>query len=343
MSILEKAIPAAIDAAATVGGAFLGQHFTEQNRDADQRNFERNQNASWTQQEQMAQRMPVLTKLGMQAAGLNPNMPTSLGAVPSASPAPLQTSRNNPVNMPALGSMLLDNEVKQASADKLKAETREQEIKNQHLESADSGLNDAMKSSVSRLISEYKKDGIDTKSLEDFDRYLDTNKLDFGSLRSRVESLNLERLLSTNIRYDVSDALDILINQGKIKEDVANDITHMSHTQRKLLDKQLTQAIKNISLIAAQTNEVKSQTDLNTKNTLVSESRLSTMLKEREKLDEEIKYLKSNRSHVDAMTNNIKNSDFKTQYANGDYLGVARTLGLDAINNILKLMPMLLK
>lgn len=343
MSILEKAIPAAVDAAATIGGAFLGQHFTEQNRSADQRNFEHNQNLSWSQQEQMAQRMPVLTKLGMQAAGLNPNMPTSLGAVPSASPAPLQTSRNNPINMPALGSLLLDNEVKQASADKLKAETREQEIKNQHLESSDNSLNVALKSSVNRLIGEYKKDGLDTKSLEDFDKYLDTNKVDFGTLRSHVESLNLERMLSSNIRYDVSDALDILINQGKIKEDVASDIIHMSHTQRKLLDKQLAQAIKTISLIAAQTDEAKSQTDLNSKNTLVSESRLSTMMKEREKLDEEIKYLKSNRGHVDAMTNNIKNSDFKTMYANGDYLGVVRTMGLDAINSILKLMPMLLK
>lgn len=343
MSILEKAIPAAVDAAATIGGAFLGQHFTEKNREADQRNFEQNQNASWTQQEQMAQRMPVLTKLGMQAAGLNPNMPVSLGAAPSASPAPMQTSRNTSINMPALGSLLLDNEVKQASADKLKAETKEQEIKNQHLESSDNSLNVALKSSVNRLITEYKKDGIDTKSLEDFDKYLDTNKVDFGTLRSHVESLNLERMLSSNIRYDVSDALDILINQGKINEDVASDITHMSHTQRKLLDKQLTQAIKTISLIAAQTDETKSQTDLNSKNTLVSESRLSTMMKEREKLDEEIKYIKSNKNYVDAMTNNIKNSDFKTMYSNGDYLGVARTLGLDAINSLLKLMPMLLK
>lgn len=286
---------------------------------------------------------PSLMLEGLAHAGISPatmnggNFQTASTPTPSMPAAPAAPSLDLLGALQAQSSIKLQN----AEADKTSAEAQSTKIDNQNKLSQNAEIKDALNDSVSRVIDFYKKTGVDTTSLDNFKTYLESpdSPFDYGSLKARLDSLNYERLLSSNISGDISDVLDSLISQGKIDADVVNDITNMSHAQRRLLDKQVALAVKQLAFVDAQTSESKSKTKVN-------EKQLENMREERIKLMREQDYIEQETKRSKQSTSQMRNSDFKTMYANGDYLGVVRTLGLDgwsALLDALKLIPFLRK
>ena len=286
---------------------------------------------------------PSLTLEGLKHAGVSPatmnggNFQTASTPTPSMPSAPVAPSLDLLGALQAQSSIKLQN----AEAKKTEAEATSTNIDNQNKQSQNIEIKDALNDSIQRVLDYYKRTGVDTTSLQNFKDYLDSpdSPFDYGSMKARLDALNYERLLSSNISGDVSDVLDTLIANSKIDADVADDIVHMTHSQRKLLDKQVGLAVKQMAFIDAQTKESGSKTKVN-------EKQLENMREERIKLMREQDYIEQETKRSKQSTLQMKNSDFKTMYSNGDYLGVVRTLGLDGWSSLLdalKLIPFLRK
>lgn len=286
---------------------------------------------------------PSLTLEGLRHAGISPATMNNGNFTPASSPTPSMPSAPALPSLDLLSALQSQSNIKlqNAEADKTSAESQSIKIDNQNKQSQNAEIKDALNDSIQRVLDFYKRTGVDTTSLQNFKDYLDSpdSPFDYGSMRARLDALNYEKLLSSNISGDVSDVLDTLIANGKIDADVADDIAHMTHSQRKLLDKQVSLAVKQIAFIDAQTKESGSKTKVN-------EKQLENMREERVKLMREQDYIEQETKRSKQATLQMKNSDFKTMYANGDYLGVVRTLGLDgwsALLDALKLIPFLRK
>lgn len=286
---------------------------------------------------------PVLTLEGLRHAGVSPSTMNGGNFQTASTPTPSMPSALSAPSLDLLGALQAQSNIKlqNAEAKKTEAEATSTNIDNQNKQSQNKEIKDALNDSIQRVLDFYSRTGVDTTSLQNFKDYLDSpdSPFDYGSLKARLDALNYERLLSSNISGDVSDVLDTLIANGKIDADVADDITHMSHSERKLLDKQVGLAIKQIAFIDAQTKESGSKTKVN-------EKQLDNMREERIKLVREQDYIEQETKRSKQSTAQMRNSDFKTMYANGDYLGVVRTLGLDgwgALLDALKLIPFLRK
>lgn len=286
---------------------------------------------------------PALTLEGLRHAGVSPATMNGGNFQTASAPTPSMPSTLATPSLDLLGALQAQSSIKlqNAEAKKTEAEATSTNIDNQNKQSQNIEIKDALNDSVQRVLDFYKRTGVDTTSLQNFKDYLDSpdSPFDYGSMRARLDALNYEKLLSSNISGDVSDVLDTLIANGKIDADVADDIVHMTHIQRKLLDKQVGLAIKQIAFIDAQTKESGSKTKVN-------EKQLENMREERIKLMREQDYIEQETKRSKQSTAQMRNSDFKTMYANGDYLGVVRTLGLDgwsALLDALKLIPFLRK
>lgn len=286
---------------------------------------------------------PALTLEGLRHAGVSPATMNGGNFQTASSPTPAMPSAPAVPSLDLLSALQAQSNIKlqNAEAEKTKAEATSTNIDNQNKQSQNTEIKDALNDSVQRVLDFYKKTGVDTSSLQNFKDYLDSpdSPFDYGSMKARLDALNYEKLLSSNISGDVSDVLDTLISNGKIDADVADDIAHMTHSQRKLLDKQVSLAVKQIAFLDAQTKESGSKTKVN-------EKQLENMREERVKLMREQDYIEQETKRSKQSTLQMKNSDFKTMYASGDYLGVVRTLGLDgwsALLDALKLIPFLRK
>lgn len=286
---------------------------------------------------------PSLTLEGLRHAGISPATMNNGNFTPASSPAPSMPSAPALPTLDLLSALQTQSNIKlqNAEAKKTEAEAVSTNIENQNKQSQNVEIKDALNDSVQRVLDFYKRTGVDTTSLQGFKDYLDSpdSPFDYGRLKARLDALNYEKLLSSNISGDVSDVLDTLISSGKIDADVADDITHMSHSQRKLLDKQVSLAVKQMAFLDAQTRESGSKTKVN-------EKQLDNMREERIKLMREQDYIEQETKRSKSSTLQMKNSDFKTMYSNGDYLGVVRTLGLDGWSSLLdalKLIPFLRK
>ena len=286
---------------------------------------------------------PSLTLEGLRHAGISPATMNGGNFQTASTPTPSMPSAPAAPSLDLLGALQAQSNIKlqNAEADKTSAEAQSTKIDNQNKQSQNIEIKDALNDSVQRVLDFYKRTGVDTTSLQNFKDYLESpdSPFDYGSMKARLDALNYEKLLSSNISGDVSDVLDTLIANGKIDADVADDIAHMTHSQRKLLDKQVGLAVKQIAFIDAQTKESGSKMKVN-------EKQLENMREERIKLMREQDYIEQETKRSKQSTAQMRNSDFKTMYANGDYLGVVRTLGLDgwsALLDALKLIPFLRK
>ena len=295
----------ALGAGAGLANNFVSHLFA---RD-EQRQYEKNQRQNF-QYSQDAQRLSAKNMVeGLKLAGLSPALATGMSfTAPVQASAPMQNKSPIPMDVSALLSagkevemMDAQKEVLKAQAEKTKADADKTNIDVGRMTAEDKESKDAMLSAIDRLESSYGKD----LGLGEFRNFLESPDTPWnaGSLRAWTQSIDWEKALSHNIVGDVSDALDELIAQKKIKGDVADDIVDMSHSQRKLLDKQVSLLIKQLALVGAQTENTKSSTKVNEKQL--------------DKMREEVTKLQKEQGLIGAQTENTKTNTQQTK--NDDY------------------------
>ena len=295
------------------------------------RNFELSQQAQRNSAKNMVE--------GFREAGLSPALAAganfSAANVPAA---PLQNKASHPMDMAAMFQAtkqleLLDAEKNAANAQaaKSKADADKTNIESGRMTREDADVKDMMQQAISRVKQMYGHSGIDTSSLDEFANYLESPDTPFnmGSFSAALSSMAYERALSQNLSGDIDDALDSMIAQHKIKEDIASDITSMSHSQRKLLSKQVELAIKQLALMQSQIGSNNAKAALDTET-------VQKVKKEQDYITQETEKSKAN-------TDNIKNADFRSAYEKGDYLKTLRIFGLDGMHSLLNMLGLLLK
>lgn len=296
-----------------------------------QRNFELSQQAQKNAAKNMVD--------GFRMAGLSPALAAganfSAANVPAA---PLQNKASHPMDMASMFQAtkqleLLEAEknAANAQASKSQADADKTKIESGRMSREDLDIKDMMQQAISRVKQMYGHAGLDTSSLDDFANYLDSPDTAFnmGSFSAALSSMQYERALSQNLSGDIDDALESLISQHKIKEDVASDITSMSHSQRKLLSKQLEVAVKQLALMQSQIGSNNARAALDTETV--------------QKVKKEQDYILQETARSKVNTDNIKNADFRTAYESGNPLKTVRILGLDGLHNLLNMIGLLMK
>ena len=304
--------------------------------DREQKNYEKNQAQNFKYSQEAQKNAAANTVEGLQKAGLSPALAAGMPQVAPMSQAPMQNKQAPQMDMASMFVAGKQLELQDAEKANLEVQTEKQKILNNRMVSEDDQSKDSMLGVAQRLKDAYKKAGLDVKALDSMITYLESpdSPYDAGRFAADVKALDFEKTLSKNLAGDIDDALDVLISQKKISEDIASDITSMSHSQRKLLARQVELAIKEMALLSAQASETSSRDAVNV-------SKLASMSEERKKLQKEQDFIEQETKRSKANTDNIKNADFRTQYANGDYFGTARTLGLDGLHSLLNLLGIL--
>lgn len=303
----------------------------------EQKQYEKNQSRAVQFQQELQRNSYKNMAEGLRLAGLSPALLSGgMMTAPTAPTAPMQNKSPAPVDLfGSLGAMnensMLDSQKKlmDAQASKTQAEADKTNIDVGRMTAEDKESKDAMLNAIDRIEKQYGKD-LGLGQLRDFLSSPDT-PWNAGSLKAWSMSMDWEKALSHNIVGDVSDALDEMIAKHKIDENVADDITAMSHGQRKLLDKQISLAVKQLALVGAQTANLKSSTKVN-------EKELEKMREEITKLQKEQTYITQQEAESKSRTQQIKNQDYRSKYLTGDYKGTAAVLGLDGLHSLLNLL-----
>ena len=151
---------------------------------------------------------PSLMLEGLTHAGRSPatmnggNFQTASTPTPSMPVAPAAPS------LDLLGALQAQSNIKlqNAEADKTSAEAQSTKIDNQNKQSQNIEIKDALNDSVQRVLDFYKRTGVDTTSLQNFKDYLESpdSPFDYGSMKARLDALNYEKLLSSNVSVNFS-------------------------------------------------------------------------------------------------------------------------------------------
>lgn len=323
---------AGVMAAQTAANYGMQQMFAKQ----EQEMYEKNQAQNFKYSQEAQKNAAVNAVEGLKKAGLSPALAAGMPQTAPMSQSPMQNKQAPQADVASMFIAGKQLELQESQKKNLDAQTEKQKILNNRMVSEDDQSKDAMLGVAQRLKESYKKANLDVKGLDSMITYLESpdSPYDAGRFSADIRALDYERALSRNLAGDIDDALDSLIAQKKIDEDIAADIANMSHSQRKLLARQVEMALKEMALLSAQASETSSRDAVNV-------SKLASMSEERKKLQKEQDYIEQEMKRSRATTDNIKNADFRTQYANGDYFGTVRTLGLDGIHSLLTLLGLL--
>lgn len=321
---------------ANVGEKFLDYGLANMMMENEQANYRKNQQQNFELSQQAQKNAASNTVEGLKRAGLSPALAAGMPQAAPMASAPMQNKALNSHGLADMFGALSTLKLQKAQEENLNAQTEKQKILNNRMASEDDQSKDAMLNVLNRLKESYKESGLNPRGLDSMITYLESpdSPYDAGRFAADLKALDFEKALSKNLSGDIDDALETLISQKKISEDVAFDIANMSHSQRRLLAKQVELAIKEMALISAQTSETSSRDAVNV-------SKLASMSEERKKLQKEQDFIEQEAKRSKATTDNIKNGDFRTQYSNGDYFGTVRTLGLDGLHSLLTLLGIL--
>lgn len=305
MSILEGAINGLASAGAQ-------QIFTDINRQADFRNYQRSQAQNF-QNSQDAQRLaPLQTKLGMQAAGLNPVTMNASSAPASTPAAPLGSHASPVVNFANDTAALSQSRLANAEAEKT-------ELENNQTKHANSSSYETYKQNMESVATMYEQRGMDDyasnirSELENLDKLKESGKLDWnlGDLQGAVKAFGAVDKMQERLQQQLEKQFEVEKNLHLILGDQAVNVAQMPKLQRDLLTKQ-------ISLSAAQTALFASEKEVN-------DQQVQELIEMQQKLRAETSQLVSQKRLTQAQANAVSNADWKSLFKNGEFLqgGVA--------------------
>lgn len=292
--------------AAGMASAGAQQFFTSMNREADFQNYMQAQgrNAQIAQDNQRL--APLQTKLGMQAAGLNPatmNSSSSPAAVPSA---PLGSHAAPDVSFSQDNNLMSDSRLKNAEAEKLELQNEQTKAENEssfenyvkQLESLSSAYRqrkwnqqaDMLDAELGALY-ELKKDG----------------KLDWnvGNLRGAVNAFASTQALQERFTNTLDQLLKTETNYKMLINGASYSLSKMPKLQREMIEKQITTQMATTSLLISQ-------------KTLTDEQR-NELLMMQDKIGAEIVMLEEQGKLTKAQSEQIRNADWKTLLDDGEF------------------------
>lgn len=282
------------------------QAFTEHNREKDFENYMQAQEQNYVNAQDMQRNAPMLTKLGMAAAGLNPAGMSnpSPASVPSA---PLASHASPTVNLAADNNLLADARLKNAEAEKT-------ELQNDQTRGENESSLENYKKQLQSLGSAYRErgwsalaDSLDDElgTIEELEKTGDF-KFNAGNLRGAVNAFTTVQALQDRVSNTLKSLLDSETNYKMLINGSSVSLSKMPNLQKDLLSTQIANNIATHSLLSSQKNLTDEQ-----KNELV---------KLQEKFENEINLLKEQKKLTEYEANQIRYADWKQLMQDGEFM-----------------------
>lgn len=292
-------------AASGLASSGIQQIFTDYNREQDFGNYQKAQEQNYINAQDMQRNAPMLTKLGMQAAGLNPA--GMINPTPAAvSSAPLGSHASPSVNLAQDNNLMADARLKNAEAEKT-------ELQNEQIQGENEASFENYKKQINSLESVYRERGW-TKIADSLAEELGTleelsEKGDFkfnaGHLRGAVNSFATVQAMQDRVANTLKSVLDTETSYKMLLNGASVDLARMPKLQKDLLASQVANNIATHSLLLSQKNLTDEQ-----KNELV---------KLQEKLDNEINLLVQQKRLTEYEANQIRYADWKQLMHDGEF------------------------
>lgn len=300
MSILEGA-------ALGLVGAAIQQQFTNYNREEDAKIHDSQQAQNFLQAQELQRLAPVNTKLGMMAAGLNPNA-VNVSATPNSSAsAPLGTHVAPEVNLSADNNLMADSRLKNAEAEKIELQN------DQTISENESALENYLKQG-NAIAQMYYKRGYNEQAKaieEDMNAISELKsegdlKFNVGNLRGAVDAFATIQAMQERLTNSLDQMLKTETNYKMLVGNKALDLSKMPTLQREMLEKQIGVQIATASLLM-------SQKDL-------TDEQKKEVVKLQSKIDNEINLLVEQEKLTRFQADAIRNADFKSLLSDGEFM-----------------------
>lgn len=293
-------------AASGLVGAGIQQMFTDYNREQDFGNYQKSVEQNFVNAQDMQKNAPLLTKLGMQAAGLNPAQMNNPTPTTPAS-APLGSHASPTVNFANDTAALAQSRLANAEAEKT-------ELKNDQTKHANVSSFETYKQNMESIATMYEQRGMKDYAdniraeLENLERLKADGKLDWnlGDLQGAVQAFGAIDKMQERLQQQLGRQFEVEKNLHLILNDRAVDVAEMPKLQRDLLAQQ-------ISLSMAQTALFASEKEVN-------QQQIQELIEMQQKLRAETAQLVAQKKLTQAQANLIGNADWKTLFKNGEFL-----------------------
>ena len=245
---------ASILASAGLGLASAGaqQLFTDYNREEDFRNYQKAQEQNYENAQNMQYNVPLMTKLGMAAAGLNPAQMSnpSPSAVPSA---PLGSHTAPNVDLAQDNNLMADARLKNAEAEKT-------ELQNDQIKGENESSFENYRKGLESLSNLYKEKGW-TQMAESIDEEVgnisalkDEGKLQFnaGNLRGAVNAYTTLEAMQERLTNTFKNVLETETNFKMLQNGASVPLSKMPKIQRDLLASQVANNIATHAVLLTQ-------------------------------------------------------------------------------------------
>ena len=230
-----------------LAGAALGlasslaqQYFTDVNREEDAKVSNAASARNFSQAQDLQRMAPMNTRMGMVAAGLNPNAINASATPNSAPSAPLATHASPEVNLSADNNLMSDSRLKNAEAEKLELENEQTKAENE------SALENYLKQG-NAIAQMYYKFGWDEQARaieEDLNAvsYLKSEgnlSFNVGSLRGAVNAFATIQAMQERLTNSLDQMLKTETNYRMLVGNKSIDLSKMPTLQREMLEKQI--------------------------------------------------------------------------------------------------------
>lgn len=297
-----------------LGGAAAGlvssgvqQLFTDYNREQDFGNYQKAVQQNFVNAQDLQRNAPMLTKLGMQAAGLNPAQMNN-PAPASAAPTPLGSHASPNVGIATDNNLMAEARLKNAEAEKT-------ELENDITRGENEGSFENYIKQASSLAQMYRERGWNTMAEnieEDVDNLKDLQaqgKLNFnvGNLRGAVNAFTTVQAMQERLSNSLEQMVKTETNYRMLIDNQSINLSKMPEIQKKLLMSQVSTNLSQAALMLSQKELTKEQ--------------INELVKMQEKLESDIERAKKENLLTEAQANSIRNADWKTLLKDKEFFG----------------------
>ena len=286
---------------------------------------------------------PAMTAKGFQSAGFSPV--SALGQFSNASaPAPAQGQKAEVPNLALYEALQADANIKLARAQEKNLEATNESIKqdvvgkkidnsNKREQSKASG--ELVRNNLKQAIDNRRKQGLNTGFLEDLQDALGSSA-NSGTLEALIQNANASKLQSESLKYSVENALDELIAQKKIDNKAFSDLAEAPRLQRRLLERQVTLALKQINYVSAQIEQSKATTKLTNQQRVNAKQEFLKLLEEQNKIKAEVDQLEKQNKLTEEQAKMLRDTNFLGMIREGDVGGAMVSGAWQLLLNVLK-------
>lgn len=288
---------------------------------------------------------PALTAQGFKSAGFSPV--SALGQFSNASaPAPAQGQKAEVPNLALYEALQAEANIKLANAQKKNLEETNESIKqdvigkkidnvNKQEQSKASG--ELVRNNLKQAIANRRKQGLSTGFLEDLEQAIG-NSANSGTLEALIQSGNASKLTSESLKYNVENALDELTANKKIENKAFNDLAEAPRLQRRLLERQVTLALKQINYVSAQIEQSKATTKLTNQQRTNLKQEYYKLLEEQNKIKAEVDQLEKQNKLTEEQAKMLRDTNFLGMIRDGDYGGAMVSGAWQLLLQVIKLI-----